>query len=54
MAVCRACEQRRKIAVIMKDAFMAWTKDPMGPALKEIVARLKAEAVANGELDDRA
>lgn len=50
---CRACEQRRKIALIMKEAFVLWTKAPMGPALKEIVARLKTEAVAKGELDDR-
>lgn len=49
---CHACEQRRIIGRLSREAFVEWTKNPMTTRFMEILERLRREAIARGELDD--
>lgn len=40
---CAACEARRREMALIKEAFMEWTHNPLGPTFREIADRLRAE-----------
>jgi hypothetical protein len=48
---CKSCEQRRVIMGIMAEATKLWMRNPLGPSIETIFARLRAEAIARGDLD---
>lgn len=52
MERCVGCERRRVEMRLMTEAAAEWIKNPTGPNVGIIHARLRAEAVAKGELDD--
>jgi hypothetical protein len=50
---CKGCEQRRATMLLMAEAGKQWTSNPTGPNIREIFYKLRAEAIARGELDGR-
>ena len=48
---CHKCEQRRVEMRLMVEASTEWVKNPTGPGIPVILARLREEAMARGELD---
>jgi hypothetical protein len=49
---CKSCEQRRILMRIMAEAGKEWAEKPMGPTIRAIYLRMKAEAQERGELDN--
>lgn len=49
---CEGCAHRRAEMAIIVAAGQEWIKNPTGPKLDAIILRLRAEAMARGELSD--